>query len=194
VNGGATAKVRVIGIDNGTLLSNALVHELPVIDGQVAIDVDRDVLKVAALDRHARSGRVGLGFVHGVGLKRGALATTFTAPHYGLLVIGTSDDEMVAAVAALRDLGGGLIAVRDGDLVAAVEFDVGGFVGSLPLDDMHAKLEAFEQAAAGLGSRLSDPLISLASLTIPHIPSYGLSDLGLFDGEQGQFVDVVLTP
>jgi adenine deaminase len=192
VTGGATARVRVIGIDNGTLVSTALVRELPVIAGAIAGDVDHDVLKVAALDRHTASGRAGIGFVHGVGLGRGALATTFTAPHYGLLVVGTADDEMATAVAAMRDLGGGLIAIVDGAVVASVEFGVGGFVGSLSLNDMHLELQAFERAAAALGCRLVDPLISLASLTIPNIPRYGLSDFGLYDAEQRRFVDVVL--
>jgi adenine deaminase len=189
---GANAAVRVIGIDNGTLLSDALVRNLPVIAGAVTGSVEDDVLKVAALDRHAASGRAGLGFVHGVGLERGAIATTFTAPHYGLLVVGTSDEEIAAAVAAMRELGGGLLTVADGELTAAVEFDVGGFVGSRPLLAMLSELHAFERAASALGCRLVDPLISLASLTIPHIPRYGLSDLGLYDVEQQRFVDVVL--
>jgi adenine deaminase len=186
-----TARVRVIGIDNGTLLSKALVHELAVSDGFIANDVDHDVLKIAALDRHSASGRIGLAFLQGTGLKEGAIATTFNWPHYCLLVIGTSDEEMAFAVAAMGDLGGGLIAVQGGEVLASVEFEVGGVVGSLPLEDTHAELKAFEQAAAGLGSRLTDHLTALAALTIPHIPRYGLSDLGLYDLEPGRFVSVL---
>ena len=193
LGGGATASVRVIGIDNATLLSTALVRELPVNGGGIVSDVDQDVLKVAALDRHTASGRRCVGFVHGVGLGLGALATTFTAPHYGLLVVGSADDEMAAAVAAMRDLGGGLIAVVDGAVVASVEFDIGGFVGSLPLNDMYVELQDLRARRRVLGCRLIDPLISLASLTIPNIPRYGLSDFGLYDCEQRRFVDVVLT-
>ena len=101
---------------------------------------------------------------------------------------------MADAVTALRELGGGLIATRNGHVVASVEFAIGGFVDSLPLRDMHAKLDAFEIAGADLGSKLNDPLISLASLTIPQIPSYGLSDFGLYDSQRQEFVDVVLAP
>jgi adenine deaminase len=187
----ATARVRVIGIENGTLLSKTLVRELPVCDGAIANDVEHDLLKVAALDRHSASGRIGLAFLAGTGLKRGAIATTFTAPHYGLLVVGTSDEEMAFAVEAMRDLGGGLVAVQGGALVASVEFEVGGVVGSLPLEEMHAELRAFEDAAADLGSRLTDHLTALAAVTIPHIPQCGLSDLGLYDLESGRFVDIL---
>jgi adenine deaminase len=190
---GATAKVRVIGIENGTLLSKAIIHELAVSDGVIANDIEHDVLKVAALDRHSASGRIGLAFLAGTGLKRGAIATTFNWPHYGLLVVGASDEEMAFAVAAMRDLGGGLVAVQDGAVIGSVEFEVGGVVGSRPLEQMHAELKAFEGAAADLGSVLTDPLISLASLTIPHIPSNGLSDLGLYDSHREKFEDVVLT-
>ncbi|MGI8429687.1 MAG: adenine deaminase C-terminal domain-containing protein [Solirubrobacteraceae bacterium] len=188
----AAVNVRVIGIEPGTLLSRALRHRSAVIEGAVANDLDADILKVAALDRHSGSGRIGLGFVNGVGLKEGALATTFNWPHYGLLVVGASDVEMAAAVAAMQQLGGGLIAVRDGRAIATVKFEVGGIVGTLPLHEMHPQIEAFELAAATLGSRLTDHLTALAALTIPHIPRYGLSDRGLYDSEAARFVDVVV--
>jgi adenine deaminase len=186
------ATVRVIGIENGTLLSRALTHVSLVIEGAVENDLPADILKVAVLDRHRASGRIGLGFVNGVGLKEGALATTFNWPHYGLLVVGASDAEMVAAVAAMQALGGGLVAVRDREVIASVEFEVGGIVGSLPLEAIHAELEAFELAATTIGSRLTDHLTALAALTIPHIPRYGLTDRGLYDSEAGRFVDVLV--
>lgn len=184
--------VRVIGIESGTLLSLALRHRNAVIDGAVVNDLGADILKVAAIDRHTGSGRIGLGFVNGVGLKAGALATTFNWPHYGLLVVGASDGEMAAAVAAMQELGGGLVAVRDGRPIATVKFEVGGIVGTLPLDEMHQQIAELERVAATLGSRLTDHLTALAALTIPHIPRYGLSDRGLYDSDAARFVDVVL--
>jgi adenine deaminase len=190
--GAETMAVRVIGIANGTLLSSALINQSPVIDGAVMNDLDADVVKVAALDRHTASGRIAVAFVSGIGLTEGALATTFNWPHYGLLVLGASDAEMATAVGAMRELGGGLLAVRGDEVIASVRFEIGGIVGTLPLQEMHAQLEAFETAAAGLGSRLSDHLTALAALTIPHIPRYGLSDRGLYDSEAGAFVDVLL--
>jgi adenine deaminase len=186
------AEVRVMGIENGTLLSQALEHTCPVRAGNVEVDLAADVLKVAAFDRHAASGRVGLAFVQGAGLRTGAIASTFTWPHYGLVVIGTSDEEIVHAVAAMQRLAGGLVAVEAGEVLASAAFDVGAIVGSRPLDEMHAELAAFEAAAARLGSRLTDPVTALAALTIPHIPRYGLSDHGLYDTEAAAFVDVLL--
>src|SRR6202022_4245376 len=97
----SAATVRVIEIANGSLRSRAGRHELAVIDSMLGNDLDADVLKVAALDRHAASGRIAVAYLKGTGLRSGALATTFTAPHYGLLVVGTSDTEMASAVAAM---------------------------------------------------------------------------------------------
>jgi adenine deaminase len=186
-----TATVRVIGIENGTLLSKALTHQLPVTNGETTNDINHDVLKVAALDRHSASGRIGLAYIHGTGLKRGAIATTFNWPHYSLLVIGATDQEMADAVTAMRELGGGLLAIHDGEILAAVPFEIGGIVGCLPLQETHAELKAFEEAAGALGSRLTDHLTALAALTIPHIPTYGLSDIGLYEPEVGRFVNVL---
>jgi adenine deaminase len=190
--GRAAATVRVIEIANGSLHSRAGRHQLAVADGAVGNDVDADVLKVAALDRHTASGRIALAYLKGSGLRAGAIATTFTAPHYGLLVVGTSDAEMASAVAAMQRLGGGLLAVADGTTIAAVEFDLGAVTGTRPLHDMYAELRAFEAAATKLGCQLTDPVTALASLTIPQIPEYGFSDFGLYDVAAARFVDVVV--
>jgi adenine deaminase len=190
--GRLSVEVRVIGIENGTLLSRGLTHACEVRGEAVQSDLAADVLKVAAFDRHEASGRVGLAFVKGTGLRAGAIASTFSWPHYGLVVIGTSDEEIVHAVAAMHRLGGGVAAVQGGEVLAAVRFDIGGIVGSRPLAKMFGELAAFEAAAAQLGCRLTDPVTALAALTIPHIPRYGLSDLGLYDSEAAGFVDVML--
>jgi adenine deaminase len=184
--------VRVIGIDNGRLTSEALTHRLGVDGGVVVADPGADVLKVVALDRHTASERVATAYVHGTGLRSGAIASTFTWPHYGLVAVGADDDDIAAALNALRDLGGGLVAVEHGRAIAHVEFDIGAITGSRPLEQMHHEITAFEDAAARLGCRLVDPVTALAALTIPHIPRYGLSDTGLYDGEAECFVATVV--
>jgi adenine deaminase len=191
---GDSVTVRVIAIDNGTLISQARTHELAVADGRIVPDLGSDVLKAVAFDRHTASGRRTVAYVHGTGLQAGALATTFTAPHYGLLVIGTSDAEIAAAVNALATLGGGLVAVDQEAVIAAVPFEVGAVMTQLPIDETIGLLDGFEAAAAKLGCRLTDPVTALASLTIPQIPHYGLSDLGLIDTLTQRFVDVVVDP
>jgi len=185
-------RVRVMGINDGSLISDPREHVLDVSGGEILADPAADVLKIAVLDRHAGSGAVGLGFVQGFGLRAGAIATTFFWQHFSLLVVGTSDAELASAVAHMRELGGGVLAVRDGELLHGVAFPVGGILGSGSLEEIHADLESFERATAELGSPLHDPFMSLAFASIPHIPHYGITDKGWYDTFAEEFVDIVL--
>jgi adenine deaminase len=187
-----SARVRVMGIADGTLISDALVETLEVSNGEILADPSRDILKIAVLDRHKGTGSMGLGFVKGFGLQAGALATTFFWQHFSLLVVGTADAEMAAAVAAMVELGGGVLAVRDCKLLHAVAFPVGGILGSQSLEDMHRDLAGFEAAVRELGSGLQNPFTSLAFASIPHIPHYGITDKGWYDTLAEAFVDVIL--
>ncbi|MHB8694100.1 MAG: adenine deaminase C-terminal domain-containing protein [Solirubrobacteraceae bacterium] len=188
-----TARVRVMGINDGSLISDMRERSLPVRDGEILGDPAADVLKIAVIDRHLASGAVGLGFVHGFGLLAGALASTFFWQHFSLLVVGTSDEEMAAAVQEMRRLGGGVLAVRDGELLHGVAMPVGGIVGAGTLEEIHQDLEAFEAATASLGSRLRDPFMSLAFASIPHIPHYGITDIGWYETFKEEFVEIVLS-
>jgi adenine deaminase len=188
-----TARVRVMGINDGSLISDMREHTLPVRDGEILADPDSDVLKIAVLDRHSGSGAIGVGFVQGFGLQAGALATTFFWQHFSLLVVGTSDAELAAAVAHMRELGGGILAVRDGALLHGVAMPVGGIVGAGTLEEIHEDLQGFERAAAALGSPLGDPFMSLAFASIPHIPHYGITDKGWYETFREEFVDIVLS-
>jgi adenine deaminase len=185
-------RVRVMGINDGSLISDPREHVLTARDGELLADPAADVLKIAVLDRHDASGAIGLGFVQGFGLGAGALATTFFWQHFSLLVVGTSDAELASAVAHMRELGGGVLAVRDGELLHGVPLPVGGIVGSGTLEEIHADLQDFERATAELGSPLHDPFMSLAFASIPHIPHYGITDKGWYDTFAEEFVDIVL--
>jgi adenine deaminase len=186
------ARVRVMGINDGGLISDPREHTLIVRDGEILADPARDVLKIAVLDRHKGSGAIGRGFVQGFGLRAGAIATTFFWQHFSLLVVGTSDAELASAVGHMQRLGGGVLAVRDGTLLHGVALPVGGILGSGSLEEIHADLRAFEAATAELGSSLRDPFMSLAFASIPHIPHYGITDKGWYDTFAEQFVDIVL--
>jgi adenine deaminase len=189
-NGRAT--VRVMGIKDGTLISDALTETLEIRNGEVLADSARDILKIAVLDRHKATGAIGLGFIKGFGLQTGALATTFFWQHFSLLVVGTSDAEMAAAVSNMVELGGGVLAVRDGELLYATAFPVGGILGTQSLEDMYQDLSGFEEAVRSLGSSLHDPFTSLAFASIPHIPNYGITDKGWYDTFAETFVDIIL--
>jgi adenine deaminase len=187
-----TARVRVIGMNDGTLICDPREAELPVRDGEILADPVHDVLKVSVLDRHHATGAVSTGFVNGYGLRAGAVASTFFWQHFSLLAVGVDDDELTAAVSAMEAIGGGLVAVRDGEVLASVAFPVGGILSTLPLDELHEEIGRWEAAVRALGSPLQDPFMSLAFTSIPHIPHYGITDRGFYDTYAEQFVDIVL--
>jgi adenine deaminase len=185
-------RVRVMGIVDGSLISEPLEFTLTAQDGEILADPERDILKIAVLDRHRATGAIGRGFVKGFELKVGALATTFFWQHNSLLVVGTSDAEMAAAVSAMKKIGGGILAVKDGKVLHATEFPVGGILGAKSLEEMRDDLAAFEFATKKLGCRLKNPVTSLSFASIPHIPHYGITDRGWYDTFGEKFVDIVL--
>jgi adenine deaminase len=185
-------RVRVMGVKDGTLISEALEATVVARDGEILSDPEHDVLKIAVLDRHKATGAIGLGFVKGFGLVEGALATTFFWQHFSLLVVGTSDEEMAAAVAAMKEIGGGVLATQNGKLVHATALPVGGILGAKSLEAMRDDLAEFERAARKIGCRLENPFTNLGFASIPHIPHYGITDRGFYDTYAEKFVDVVL--
>jgi adenine deaminase len=189
---GVRVQVRVIGIVDGTLVSERRTHACSIRDGLIEADPGDDVLKVAVLERHCGSGRVGRGFMSGLGLTSGAVAMTYCHVHQNLLVIGTSDDEMAHAAGVVAELGGGMTVVRGGEIVRSVELPVGGVLGGGTLNEMEREMRALEEAIWSLGCRLTSPVLSIAFSVLPTIPAYGLTDLGLYDVLAERFVDVVV--
>ena len=184
--------VRVIGVVNGSLVSEARSHGCAIEGGVVLADPAGDVLRVAVVERHTGSGRIGRGFVSGLGLQDGAVAMTYCHVHQNLLVIGTSDEQMAQAAGTVASLGGGIAIVGGDRVVKSVALPVGGVLGSLGLREMADELREIEAAIRSLGNDFDSPVLSIAFCALPTIPAYGLTDLGLYDVRAKQFVDIVL--
>jgi adenine deaminase len=158
-------------------------------DGEgVAADVEQDVIKAAVVERHHASGRIGLGLVRGLGLRRGALATSFAHDSHNVVVVGTNDDDMHAAVAEIGRLGGGLTVIADGKPLASLPLPLAGLMSPEPLEMVARRLEAVEAAAASLGVSLTSPFAVLSFLALPVIPELRLTDLGLVDVQRMELV------
>ena len=184
--------VRVIGMAHDSLISEPTEHQCENRAGVVLPDTANDVLRIAVMERHTGSGRVGRGFVSGLQLRDGAVAMTYSHVHQNLLVIGTSDEQMAHAAAEVAALGGGMAVVQGSDLVSTVELPVGGFLGQLGFEEMAGHMRDVEDAISALGCRFTSPVLTIAFSALPTIPAYGLTDLGLYDVNQRRFVDVVL--
>ncbi len=181
-------RLRVVGVVPDQVVTEELVMVARVVDGEAVADVQRDLLKLAVVERHRGSGRVGLGFVHGLGLKRGAIAGSVGHDCHNITVAGTNDAEMVTAVRAIQAMGGGLVAVLNGEVIGQVPLPIAGLMSDQPVEVVRRQMDALLDAARQLGSPLHDPFMQLGFLALEVIPKLKLTDQGLVDVEKFDFV------
>lgn len=172
---------RVIGIIPDQILTKSLLCEPKVEDGRVVADLDRDILKMAVIERHRGTGNVGLGLVSGFGMKSGAIATSVAHDSHNLAVVGTKSEEMLAAALEVRSMGGGLAVVRGGEVLARLPLPVAGLLSDRYMYEVADGIDEAAAAARGLGCILKDPFMTLSFLCLPVIPELKLTDLGLVD-------------
>ena len=184
----AGGAARVIGLVPGQIVTDSLVEEPRVVEGAAVADPERDLAKIAVIERHLGTGRIGLGFVRGFGLQRGALASTFAHDAHNLVVVGTDDAEMARAVARVAELGGGLVVVDRGAVVAELPLPIAGLMSDLPLAEVIAASRTTVAAVHALGSAVESPFQSLAFLALSVIPSLKLTDHGLVDVDRFELV------
>jgi adenine deaminase len=175
------SRVRVIGAVPDQLVTESLVMDAAIRDGHAVADPERDLLKMAVVERHHGTGSIGRGFVHGIGLQRGAIAGTVAHDHHNLVVIGADDRSMRTAALAVAGSHGGL-AVADGEeVLALLPLPIAGLMSDRPIEEVREGMRALLDAAHGLGARLRDPFMAMSFLALEVIPSLKLTDLGLVD-------------
>jgi adenine deaminase len=187
------SEARAIGLVTDQVVTELLAREPLVVDGHAVSDPERDLVKLAVVERHLGTGRIGLGLVFGSGLRRGALASTVAHDAHNIVVVGASDDDMAFAVQRLAEVGGGIVAVADGRVVAECPLPVAGLLSDQPLDVVVAQSRACNDAAAQLGWTGATPFLTLAFLGLSVIPSLKLTDRGLVDVDRFELVPLSLS-
>ena len=183
-------RLRVIGVRPHQLLTDHLEMEPGTRDGLAVADPDRDVAKLAVFERHQGTGNVGLGFVKGLGLLRGALASTIAHDSHNLLLAGVDDEDMVAAGLAVARTGGGFAVALGGEVLARLPLPLAGLMSPAGLDAVCSDMETILNACRRLGSPLEDPFSILQFLALPVIPSLKLTDKGLVDVDKFAFTSL----
>ncbi len=186
-------RARVIQAVPGQIVTGQSVEKLRVENGQAVADPARDLLKIAVIERHRGSGNLGVGFVRGFGLQRGAIASTVAHDNHNIVVVGASDAEMLAAARAVAETGGGQAVVADGEVLAAVPLSIAGLMSELPLEEVRDRVAAMGEAARRLGGTLPDPLMTMSFLALAVIPELKLTDLGLVDVGSFQLVPLFVS-
>ncbi|MEA3347992.1 MAG: adenine deaminase [Pseudomonadota bacterium] len=187
----AGEKIKVIGIVPGQLVTREIAIEPKVEQNFAEADPERDLVKLAVVERHHGSGRIGLGFVQGLGLKRGALAGTVAHDSHNLIVAGTSDADMSLAARVVKEMGGGLAVVADGRTRGRLPLPVAGLMSVEKAETTAAALKLLQDQAALLGA-VNDPFMTLSFLALPVIPALKLTDRGLVDVDKFSLTDLWL--
>ncbi|HEU4941735.1 MAG TPA: adenine deaminase, partial [Gaiellaceae bacterium] len=179
---------RVIGIVPDQIVTDSLVDEPRVEVGKAVSDPERDLLKIAVVERHLGTGRIGLGLVRGFGLRSGALASTVAHDAHNVVVVGVKDDDMLRAVRRLADTGGGVVVVDAGIVKAELKLPIAGLLSDASLDEVIASSRGCVEAARALGCGLPSPFQTMAFLALSVIPSLKITDRGLVDVDRFELV------
>ncbi|MFQ3566546.1 MAG: adenine deaminase [Aggregatilineales bacterium] len=181
-------RVRVIGGLGDQIVTEHLIEDATIVDGQAVADPSRDQLKMAVIERHKASGNTGLGFIRGFGLQRGAIAGSIAHDHHNLVVIGADDDSMRHAAQAVIEMGGGLAAVDGSAVMATLPLPIAGLMSEAPIAEVRRSYDALRTAARELGSAMPDPFMAMSFMALEVIPKLKLTDVGLIDVEQFKVV------
>lgn len=173
--------VRVIEVVPDQVITTQRIEKVNAKNGQLMTDIDCDILKIAVVERYSGKGGTGYGLVKGMGLKKGALASSVAHDSHNIIVTGTNDDDMLAALTTVVEMGGGLAAACNGVAVASLPLPVAGLMSFDPVDSVRRQMDQMIRAARDMGSTLSDPFMTLCFLALPVIPELKITDKGLID-------------
>lgn len=178
----------VIGVTAGKIITQHLVKTLPVSNKGVLADPGQDVIKVAVIERHGRNGNLSAGFVHGFGLKRGAIASTVGHDSHNICAVGADDGDIAVAVNRLGEIEGGFVVACDGAVMAELPLPVAGLMSERPFEEVRAALVPLRAAARALGTTLPEPFLQVAFLPLPVIPHLKITDRGIVDVDAFRFL------
>ncbi len=179
---GTNTSAHVIGINPNKLITEHLIEDVPVADGMFVSNSASGHLKIAVIERHRATGNIGLGIVKGLGLQNGAIATTVAHDSHNVIVVGTNDQDMLAAIEALHQLQGGLAVVQNGQVLASLPLPIAGLMSNEPSTAVYEQLKTIDHSLLQIGAPTHfNAFLTLSFLSLPVIPHLKLTDRGLFD-------------
>jgi len=178
----------IIEVVPGQIITRHKTVQVSIQDGFIVPDIERDILKLVVMERHHATGNIGRGLVSGFGLKQGALASSVAHDSHNIVAVGTSDEEILAAIWAIEKMQGGLVAVSQGKVLASLPLPIAGLLSPDPLEKVAAQVESLERCAHDLGSHVPAAFAALSFLALPVIPELRLTDLGLVDVKEFKLI------
>lgn len=178
----------VIGLREGQVLTDFLTISLPYRNGERLVDLANDVIKVCVLERHGKSKSVGRGFVKGLKLPKGAIASSIGHDSHNVCVVGSDDGDMAVAVNRLIELGGGFVLAEGGKVLAEMPLPLAGLMSDRDFGTVATEIKALRRAVKELGCPLAEPFLQMAFLPLPVIPHLKITDLGLVDVDKFELI------
>ncbi len=182
---------RVISLLKGEIFTKEMILPL---NGQIpTISVEKDVLKLAVIERHHNTGHIGVGFVHGYGLKKGAIASSVAHDSHNMIAVGTNNEDLAIAANCIREMQGGWAIAENGKIIAKLALPIAGLMSDLDAKTLASKINELLAVARELGvAEGIDPFLTLAFASLPVIPELRLITTGLFDVKAQKLVSVII--
>ena len=187
---GDECKVNVIECFNGELLTQKATAKLHVKDGKVMPDIYEDILKISVVERYGNN-NVANAFIKGFGLKKGAIASSIAHDSHNIIVVGYDSEEMAEAVNTVIENKGGIAVVSE-DFKDSLPLPIAGLMTNDDAFAVAEKLKVLQKMASALGCKIDSPFMTMAFMALLVIPSIKISDKGLFDGDNFEFMDVII--
>ncbi|WP_238985111.1 adenine deaminase [Bacillus kwashiorkori] len=188
---GEDQTAHVIGLIKNQVVTKKQLMQVPVNNGEFIPSVERDLVKLAVIERHKSTGNVGLGIVHGLQLLSGAIASTVAHDSHNLVVAGTNDDDMLTAIKTIATMNGGLVVVLGGEVISKLELPISGLLSEKPYEEIIAELDSLHRGLDQITmQKNAHTFITLSFLSLPVIPSLKLTDQGLFDVDEMKHISI----
>ncbi|MBC9245718.1 adenine deaminase [Paracoccus sp. 11-3] len=178
---GNRTETDVIGILEGKIITEHLRKDIQPQDGDKRPDPERDLMRIAVIERHGKNGNIATGFVHGFGIRRGAIASTVCHDHHNIAVVGADYSDMALAANRLSEIEGGFVVAEGGKILAELPLPVAGLMSLEPFEAVRDQLARMREAAYSLGVTLEEPFLQLTFTALPVIPALKITDRGMVD-------------
>lgn len=185
---GQGPSTQAIGVNPGKIITQRVPVTLPFANGMRGVSLEQDCVKVAVVARHGVNDNIGVAFVNGFGMKRGAIASSVGHDSHNITVVGADEADMAAAVNRLIEIEGGFAVALDGKVIAELALPVAGLMSLMSFEEVHRALIPLRAAAKSLGVVLPEPFLQVAFLPLPVIPHLKITDMGLVDVDKFEFV------
>jgi adenine deaminase len=179
---------KVIQVIPNQILTKKVIKNILLRDGVAYPNIKEDILKIAVVERHRGTGNVGIGFVQGFGIRRGAIGSSVAHDSHNFVIVGTNDGDMLKSTMEMKVMGGGLVVVLDGKVLASLSLPIAGLIADASVSQVNLRFAALHRAAKSLGCKLPDPFMTLSFLSLPVIPELKITDKGLIDVNQFKIV------